>query len=94
MPFISDFADAIYKCNTRNTVLLENKLRKRGERRLRDVNRQYKVDLSLPKIYDNVFNNDFAHYGPSPRYTFRKKPRRSKRTYNSFNTRNEGWLGG
>jgi hypothetical protein len=34
VPFIGDFADAIYKCNTRNAALLENELRKRGESRL------------------------------------------------------------
>jgi hypothetical protein len=33
MPFIGDFADAIYKYNIRNAALLENKLRKRGEKR-------------------------------------------------------------
>jgi Domain of unknown function (DUF4112) len=94
IPFINDFADAIYKCNTKNAALLENKLRKRGERRLKNANRQYKVDLNLSKIYDNAFNNNFTHYKPPPRYTFRKKPRRPKRIYNSPNTRNEGWLDG
>ena len=34
VPFIGDFVDAIYKCNTRNALLLENELRKRGEGRL------------------------------------------------------------
>jgi Domain of unknown function (DUF4112) len=54
IPFISDFADAIYKCNIRNTALLKNKLRKRGENRLKDINRRNEVDLSLFKIYDNI----------------------------------------
>lgn len=34
VPLIGDFADAIYKCNTRNALLLEGELRKRGERRI------------------------------------------------------------
>jgi hypothetical protein len=94
MSFIGDFADVIYKYNTRNTVLLENKLRKRGGRRLKDVNRRYKVDLSLPEIYNNTFNENFAYDRPSPRYKFRKELRRPKGIYNSPNTRNGGWFGG
>jgi len=31
---IGDIADAIYKCNTRNVILLEKELRKRGAQRL------------------------------------------------------------
>jgi Domain of unknown function (DUF4112) len=37
--FINDFVDIIYKYNIRNTILFKNKLRKRGERRLKDINR-------------------------------------------------------
>jgi hypothetical protein len=94
VPFIGDFADAIYKCNIRNTALLENELRKRGESRLRNANRRYKIDLSLSKIYDNISDKDFAHDGPPSQDTFRKEPRRPERTYDSPNTRNEGWFGG
>ena len=94
VPFISDFADTIYKCNTRNAALLENELRNRGESRLRDINRRYEVDLSLPEIYDNISDENFAHGGPPPRYTSRKEPRRPERTYDSPNTRNGGWFGG
>jgi hypothetical protein len=94
IPFIGDFADTIYKCNTRNAALLKNELRKRGESRLRDINRRNEVDLSLPKISDNISDEDFAHGGPPPRYTSRKEPRRPERIYDSPNTRNEGWFGG
>jgi hypothetical protein len=93
VPFIGDFADAVYKCNIRNAALLENELRKRGERRLRDANRRYKVDLSLPEIY-NTPDGDFTHGGPPPRYTSRNEPRRPGRTYDSPNTRNGSWFGG
>lgn len=90
VPFIGDFADAIYKCNIRNAVLLEKELRERGEKRLRDANHQY-----CPlEIYNNASDENFAHGGPPPRYTSRKEPRRPERTYDSDNTRNGGWIGG
>jgi hypothetical protein len=43
VPFIGDFADAIYKCNTRNAVLLEKELRERGEKKLKGV-KHHEVD--------------------------------------------------
>ena len=95
VPFIGDIADAIYKCNTRNAVLLENELRKRGERRLKDANRQHEVDPSLPETYDNASDEEIAQSGPPPRYTSTKQPTRPDRTYDSRNTRSGGgWLGG
>ena len=95
VPFIGDIADAVYKCNTRNAVLLEKELRKRGEKRLRDANRRYEVDPSLPEEYDNASDEDFAHGGPPPRYTSTKEPRRPDRTYDSRNGRSGGgWSGG
>jgi len=35
VPFVGDFADAMYKCNTRNAALLENFLKERGQQNLR-----------------------------------------------------------
>jgi hypothetical protein len=94
VPFIGDFADAIYKCNIRNAALLENELRKRDEKRLRNANRQDEVDLSLSEIYDNVSDEDLAYGGPPPQYTLREEHRHPERTYGSSNTRNGGWFGG
>ncbi|OAX83884.1 hypothetical protein ACJ72_01761 [Emergomyces africanus] len=37
IPFIGDLADAVYKCNTRNAVLLERLLKERGEDNLRST---------------------------------------------------------
>jgi hypothetical protein len=34
VPFVGDLADAMYKCNTRNAVILEKFLKKRGEQNL------------------------------------------------------------
>ncbi|PGH36901.1 hypothetical protein GX50_00135 [[Emmonsia] crescens] len=35
IPFIGDLADAVYKCNTRNAVILERLLKERGEENLK-----------------------------------------------------------
>jgi hypothetical protein len=94
VPFIGDIADAMYKCNTRNAVLLEKELRKRGEKRLRDANRQHEIDPSLPEIYDAGSDEDLAHGGPPPRYTSTNEPRRPDNTYDSRNKRSgTGWTG-
>jgi len=97
VPFIGDIADAIYKCNTRNAVLLENELRKRGEKRLKAANQQPGIDPSLPENYDYGSDEDrmVAQNGPPPRYTSTKEPRRPDRTHDSRNNRSGGgWFGG
>jgi Domain of unknown function (DUF4112) len=40
VPFIGDIADVWYKCNTRNAILLESELRKRGQNQLRNADRK------------------------------------------------------
>ena len=35
VPFVGDLADAMYKCNTRNAVLLEDYLKKKGQKNLK-----------------------------------------------------------
>lgn len=60
VPFIGDIADAIYKCNTRNAVLLEKHLRDKSNKveksRAKRVNQagheQRPVDLSIPEEFD------------------------------------------
>lgn len=60
VPFIGDLADAIYKCNTRNAIILEkhlrNKANKANKARVRRGNHgepdQEPVDLSLPEEFD------------------------------------------
>lgn len=39
VPFIGDLADAMYKCNTRNAVLLEGHLKKKGQKALKQASR-------------------------------------------------------
>ncbi|KAH0559837.1 hypothetical protein GP486_003646 [Trichoglossum hirsutum] len=52
VPFLGDIADAMYKCNTRNAVLLEEFLRKRGQVALKRQGAHNIVDPSLPDTYD------------------------------------------
>lgn len=60
VPFIGDIADAIYKCNTRNAILLEKHLRDktnkidkaRAKKGHPTGQAQRPVDLSLPEEFD------------------------------------------
>lgn len=60
VPFIGDLADAVYKCNTRNAILLEKHLRekeakaekKRAKREHGSQRNQRPVDLSIPEEFD------------------------------------------
>lgn len=60
VPFIGDLADAIYKANTRNAVILETHLREKGAKAAKQRRRQSEarrqeaaeVDHSLPDAFD------------------------------------------
>lgn len=67
VPFIGDLADAVYKCNTRNAVILEKHLREKGAKSVKSQPRdgpqagqqhprvqeiQDDVDHSLPEEWD------------------------------------------
>jgi Domain of unknown function (DUF4112) len=53
IPFLGDLADAIYKCNSRNAIVLENHLRKVGKKNLRQSGLpEPLVDPSLGEEYD------------------------------------------
>lgn len=67
VPFIGDVADAVYKCNTRNAVILEKHLREKGAKSLKKQPKpqgpqagqhpriqeiQDDVDHSLPEEWD------------------------------------------
>lgn len=64
VPFIGDIADAVYKCNTRNAVLLEKYLREKGAKSLsrrnsstrRNERRVREIDHSLPDEFDKQEN--------------------------------------
>lgn len=65
IPFVGDLADAAFKANTRNAILLENYLREKAAAKAdkasgrsqpgRSDGRQ--VDLSLPEEFDRYQNN-------------------------------------
>ena len=70
IPFIGDIADAAYKCNTRNVILLEQELRERGKKRLKGTPQANLADPSLPDEFD--YQNEerlVQQNGPPPRYT-------------------------
>ncbi|PWY67166.1 PH domain protein [Aspergillus heteromorphus CBS 117.55] len=54
VPFIGDVADAVYKCNTRNAMLLEKHLRQKGAKTLsrHDRRKDDDIDMSLPDEFD------------------------------------------
>lgn len=52
IPFLGDLADAAYKCNTRNAIVLEDYLRQRGQENLRKSGMPAPLDLSLPEEYE------------------------------------------
>lgn len=55
VPFIGDIADAVYKCNSRNAVILEKHLREKGSKALpKQTKRQDTgaIDMSLPDEFD------------------------------------------
>jgi len=52
IPFLGDLVDAMYKCNTRNAVLLEEFLRKRGQLAIKRQGARIAVDPSLAETYD------------------------------------------
>lgn len=54
VPFVGDLADAMYKCNTRNAVMLEKHLREKGAKALSEQRRRHEndTDPSLPDEFD------------------------------------------
>ena len=67
VPFLGDIADAVFKCNTRNAVLLEKELRKRGKARLKG--QAVGPDPSSPDDWDREEQElNRRHGGPPPTY--------------------------
>ena len=79
VPFVGDIADAVYKCNTKNVVILETELRHRGEKRLRGTPQAGGPDPSLADEFDYQTEEDFqGRNGPPPRYASRRESRRDR----------------
>lgn len=84
VPVLGDLADAFYKCNTKNVVLLERELRKRGAKRMQTANQVSAPDPSLPEVYDREEEERMMveQHGPPPRYNSAREPRRPEPTHN------------
>jgi hypothetical protein len=55
VPFVGDVADAALKCNSRNAILLEDHLRKKGNKNLRNSGMPVpSVDPSDPDEFDRI----------------------------------------
>ena len=52
VPILGDLADAAYKANTRNAIILENYLRERGAENIKRQGQAPPPDMSLPAEYE------------------------------------------
>ncbi|KAE9372302.1 hypothetical protein N431DRAFT_408445 [Stipitochalara longipes BDJ] len=67
VPFLGDIADALFRANTRNAVVLEKFLRAKGERALKAQGQALpQIDPSDPDEFDRQMR---AEHGPPPQYT-------------------------
>lgn len=67
VPFLGDIADALFRANTRNAVVLEKYLRVKGERALKAQGQSLpQIDPSDPEEFDRAMR---AEHGPPPQYT-------------------------
>lgn len=66
VPFLGDVADAAFKANSRNAMLLESHLREKGQKALRQSGLPVPaVDPSSPEEFDRLQNNS-GHGDRSP----------------------------
>jgi hypothetical protein len=80
VPFIGDIADAAYKCNTKNVILFEEELRKRGKKRLKGTPDENMTDPSLADEFDYQTEAEARQRnGPPPRYQSRRERDRAER---------------
>lgn len=67
VPFLGDVADALFRANTKNAVVLENYLRKKGASNLKHQGQtQHITDPTDPDEYDRHLREEL---GPPPQYT-------------------------
>jgi hypothetical protein len=66
-PLVGDIADALFRANTRNAVVLEKHLRQKGAKALKAQGHSTPpVDPSDPNEYDRQLREE---HGPPPQYT-------------------------
>jgi len=68
VPFLGDIADALFRANTRNAVVLEKHLRRKGAKALKAQGHSEAgaVDPTDPEEYDRQLRQEL---GPPPQYT-------------------------
>lgn len=98
VPFLGDIADAIYKCNTKNYLLLEKELIKRV------IQRQEDAGIPIPPAGLNSgqhYVESEESYGtnapsaPPPRYASTHKPRRPEPAHDPRESESRGgYFGG
>jgi hypothetical protein len=100
VPFVGDLADAVFKCNSQNAVLLEKYLRdkaaKQDTARLKNEPHQQQrpVDLSIPEQFDRYEDDALADppgYTADPAAGPSRPPAAS---HAPENRHNRSWFGG
>lgn len=67
VPFLGDIADAIFRANTKNAVILEEHLRKKGAKNLADAGRpRPAIDPSDPEEFERQEHSPPPQYSASP----------------------------
>jgi len=69
VPFLGDIADALFRANTKNAVVLENHLREKGQKALKAAGHNSPVmDPTDPDVFDSQMNNEDPppHYATQP----------------------------
>ncbi|TVY42982.1 putative membrane protein, partial [Lachnellula occidentalis] len=78
VPFLGDIADALFRANTKNAVVLEKYLRQKGDKNLKQQGQvQNLSDPTDPDVFDRHLREEL---GPPPQYT--TAPRSTHETRN------------
>ena len=75
IPFLGDVADAMFRANTKNAVLLEEHLRSKGAKNLRETGQPIpRVDPSDADYYDRVERGEIPRSNPPSREPSTTRP--------------------
>lgn len=69
VPFLGDIADALFRANTKNAIVLEEHLRKKGAKLLKEQGRTPQRDPSDADAFDDRVREELE---PPPKYTTRQ----------------------